>query len=375
VFAGLDPRATYTVLLEATDAWGRKTTATLELNTPAGRRLPTAISRSGAALSAAGTPFFPVLEWSACPERFDELLAAGVNMFMGIGSGCGAEGLARLDGRASSVIEPGTRAVDGTIGTYLPDELDGRLSADAAPAQVAALPSPDPSRGLTFLTLTNHFFSHAAPLPVGRDIYPGLIAKADVVGFDLYPLQEWCRPTALGEVFDAQSELVQLASGKPTYQWIEARAMKCHDPADAVTPMTVRAETWLAVAGGAHGIGFFPNDWRQDVAAEISRTSQQIDELTPALLADGADATSDTPAVRVGARALNGALYIVAVNSDWTPTTATIHIPTLQDRSLAAYGENRTVTPAAADTFVDTFQPLEVHVYVVAPDGWSSTTG
>ncbi|MGG7380231.1 hypothetical protein ACQ7B2_16255, partial [Escherichia coli] len=70
-------------------------------------------------------------------------------------------------------------------------------------------------------TLTSHFASMAAPLPAGRGMYPGLIARADVVGFDLYPLQELCRPEFLPAVFDAQAELVPLAWPRPTFQWIE----------------------------------------------------------------------------------------------------------------------------------------------------------
>jgi hypothetical protein len=30
------------------------------------------------------------------------------------------------------------------------------------------------------------------------------------------------------------------------------------------------------------------------------------------------------------------------------------------------------VAPSAEDTFSDTFRPLEVHVYVVPPEGWTS---
>jgi hypothetical protein len=58
-------------------------------------------------------------------------------------------------------------------------------------------------------------------------MYPGLVASADVLGFDLYPLQNWCRFDSFGDVFDSQLDLVALARGKPTFQWIEARQMDC----------------------------------------------------------------------------------------------------------------------------------------------------
>jgi len=74
-------------------------------------------------------------------------------------------------------------------------------------------------------------------------MYPELVARADVVGFDLYPLQELCRPELLPWVYDAQAELRRLAPGKPTFQWIEEREMKCPQPEDAVTPATIRVES------------------------------------------------------------------------------------------------------------------------------------
>src|SRR5438477_472908 len=152
------------------------------------------------------------------------------------------------------------------------------------PALLRRIHTPD--AGPRFLTLTNHFYSRAAPLPQGRALYPPLVANADVIGFDLYPLQSWCRFDSFGDVYDAQQELVRLAQGKPTFQWIEARAMDCAgDPALDPTPATVRAETWLAIAGGAHGIGYFPKDWSPEIGAEIAREKAEIETLAPALTA------------------------------------------------------------------------------------------
>jgi hypothetical protein len=118
----------------------------------------------------------------------------------------------------------------------------------------AKLPQPPPGGArVRFFTLTNHFYSGAAPLANGRAIYAGLVAKVDVVGFDLYPLQGWCLPERLADVFWSQRELVQLAKGRPTYQWIEAAGMRCPNGPTAVTPATTCAESFLAIAGGSHG--------------------------------------------------------------------------------------------------------------------------
>ena len=102
---------------------------------------------------------------------------------------------------------------------------------------------------VTFLTLTDHFAPYMAPPHAGRGIYPGWFSRADVIGFDTYPLEGRCRYDRIPWVYQLQRTLVQMAGSKPTFQWIEAGPMeKCFkvDP----TPTTLRAETWLAIAGG-----------------------------------------------------------------------------------------------------------------------------
>jgi hypothetical protein len=156
-------------------------------------------------------------------------------------------------------------------------------------------------------------------------MYPGLVAKADVVGFDLYPLQELCRRDFLAAVFDAQQALVALAPGKPTFQWIEARELKC--PTVPVTPATVRAESWLALAGGAHGLGFFPKDWDPAIGAAIGGVAARIRQLEPALLAPAVplDVAASSADVRASERDYHGARYLFAVNAGTTP--AAIRLP------------------------------------------------
>ena len=128
----------------------------------------------------------------------------------------------------------------GLLGWFYADEADAR--------GLTELSLSPPAAGLRFLTLTAHFFPDAAPLPTGRGMYAGLLSKADVVGFDLYPLQELCRPELIPWVFDAQRDLARQAAPKPTFQWIEVRQMKCTDPAAEVTAQTIRVESWLAIA-------------------------------------------------------------------------------------------------------------------------------
>ena len=304
-----------------------------------------------------GQPFFPILLWGQCPS-YDPLLALGIDVFMNNPCGGIEAQVGALAGKGLSVAEAPGAAGAGVIGSYYPDEADGHGYTGVT------LPAAD---GLRFLTLTNHFYSAAAPLPAGKAIYPGLVAKADVVGFDLYPLQVWCRRSALPDVAAAQRELVRLAAGKPTFQWIETTHMQCPfgDGALAVTPATVRAESWLALVGGAHGLGFFPIGWTGDVSGALAQMGHDIQALGPVLLAPAAPVSPEAP-VEATARSYGGAFYVFAVNPTYAPVKATISAPGLDGRPLQVLGENRTVTPASG-AFADDFAPLAVHLYVAPP--------
>ena len=259
------------------------------------------------------------------------------------------------------------------IGWYFPDEWDAYLNSNVKRDDLAGdIPSSRPGR-ISFLTLTNHFYSHAAPLPQGKGMYPVLFTIPDVIGFDLYPLQVWCKP-AFGDVYDAQSELRSDTGGKPTFQWIEVAPMEqpCHknlslDP----TPATVRAEAWLSIAGGADGIGYFPNHWSDPIGAQITQTNRDIKALTQALLAPIAGSSSDNPLVRVSARALNGALYVIAVNTSGAPVQAHITVEGIAGRSAVVLDGGSPAIGADNTGFSDTFAPLAARVYVIPPAGWS----
>jgi len=132
---------------------------------------------------------------------------------------------------------------------------------------------------------------------------------------------------------------------------------------------TVRAETWLSIGGGADGVGYFPNRWNDSIGDEITRTNREIKALTPALLAQDANTRSDTDAVRVSARSLNGALYVIAVNTSQTTVQAKITVEGIAGRSAMTLGGG-TAVAADAEGFSDSFGPLAARVYIIPPQGW-----
>jgi hypothetical protein len=361
---GLDSSSTYKVWVTAVGDDGQRAEATLDLTTPGLIAHPTvAASRRNSAIMLDGQPFFPMMLYSVCPWAYPAALAAGINLFALNACGSLQTQLNALGGAAYSAGVAGGHGGSGSglIGWFHYDEPDG--------ANVGAneLPGPPPDvPGLSFLTLTNHFYSGAAPLDWGRGMYPSLIAKADVIGFDLYPLQEWCRPNRLIDVFYAQRELVKLSGEKPTFQWIEASDFKCPGGATEVTPAVIRAESWMAIAGGAHGLGFWPGFWPQRSAHAIAGVGREIARVGPAIYMGDAAASDNNAQVVISARTWAGATYVIAVNAGYTDADTTITVPALNGRTLMVLGESRRVD-SDGDAFSDHFQPLAVHIYIAAP--------
>jgi hypothetical protein len=370
--SGLRPGTSYRAVISVASADGQRGTTEMVVKTAPLPRSGQA-GMAGGALTVDGEPFFPILVFGQC-DTFDQSLRRGVNLFQ-LG-GCHHEDEAKnareLAGHA--LVAPSTRwgnPVPGQIAWAYPDEADEHGGTyDSLPA----LPPWQQTGKVSFLTLTNHFYSNADPLPQGKGMYPGLAKRADMLGFDLYPLQVWCQRDGFRHVYLAQRALDELVKGRPTYQWIETAKMQCPDRALKPTAATVVAETWLAIAGGADGIGWFPwNPASRSVSIVMKRLAAQIAALQPALLAPElpASATSGS-GVYVGARQLNGAIYVIAVNATRSPVTTSITMPGLANRPLQTLFEPKRLLTTSRDRFVDSFAPLQAHVYVYAPDVLSS---
>jgi hypothetical protein len=340
----LAANTSYTVNITAQSISGARATSAFTFQTAAA---PTSVSASveAGAIRVNGGAFFPLMSWKACPDHWTLSVADGVNLF----GGNECTGLSALtSGIAGQALAAGT-AEDSPVGApsllgwFYPDEADARGLTSLVPT----------GSGLHLLTLTQHFFSGAAALPAGRSMYPSLIAAADVVGFDLYALQELCRRDLLAADFDAQQQLVALTGGKPTFQWIEVRELKC--PAVPVTAATIEAESWLALAGGAHGLGFFPNDWDAQTGEAIAAVTARVHQLEPALLApaEPVQIESSSPDVRASARTFHGARYVFVINAGSTPASVTV--PELGGDALVL-GSRGTALP-----------PLGVRIYVTPP--------
>jgi Beta-galactosidase len=336
--------------------------------TPATPSIPAGTPSLGttAPLRVNGAAIFPRMVWRQCPSYYPTSIGAGINVFLGVSCGEATEQLETLAGRALSTVDAATPDISGpgVVGWHLPDE------ADVSVGDPAKLPSPKASGRVTFLTLTDKFSAGAAAGPYGKGHYPEFFKRADVIGFDTYPVEVRCSLEQVDNVYWMQRELIQLTGGKPTFQWIEAGPMEHCTWNQDPTPAVVRAETWLAIAGGATGIGYFPDYWEESIRTEVRATNREILALAPALLSPPARASWSTSSpVRVAARRYNGATYVVAVNSSAAPATASFTVAGLSGRKLRVFREGRLVTPMG-DLVVDKLPGLGVAVYVLPPAGW-----
>jgi hypothetical protein len=378
VLPDLAPSTTYAFEIVASAATATGTVTTIAA--PPNRRFGVA----GTHVTANDSLFFPVLSYYQCGATAAAAASLGINFFMQAPyTGCVSTNPNDFSSEppppsVSVLSDDYTDTGAGDAGWYLPDEPDGW---GITPEQLPQLPPSSQTGKLRVLNMSQHFYSAQAPINdrFDRSDYKRFVAHADLVGFDMYPIVKFCGRVPLLDVFRAQRELMTVyAPGMPTFQWIETNDMTGECPAMQVTPQIVNAETWLAIAGGACGIGYFTNSWtgklwnRWDLAPgveeQLARTIAEIRALAPMLCAEYGDVTVpwDT-AVAASSRSLNGALYVIAVNSSDQPTRIPFRVDALAGRTLQVLDEGRAIKPAKKVYFRDSFGPFQVHIYVATP--------
>ncbi|MDX6485916.1 MAG: hypothetical protein QOF43_1069 [Gaiellaceae bacterium] len=336
-------------------------------------------------VTANGSLVFPVLSYWQCEQTAAAAVEAGVTMFLQAPyTGCDA---ARPNDFSIGAIPASVRVLSdsyatdlaGSAGWYLPDEPDGW---GIPPEQMPHLPPAAATGRLRVVNVSQHFYSAQAPINAtfDRGDYTRFAALGDLVGFDMYPIVKFCGRVPLLDVYRAQRELMRVyAPGKPTFQWIETGRMTGECNAMQVTPEIVNAESWLAVAGGACGIGYFTSSWTGElwqrwdlspgVAAQLSKTTAQLRALAPALCigTTGDVAVPWDSGVAATSRTLNGALYLLAINTTDAQKSVPMRVDTLAGRTLTLLGTTHTIRPARKIFLRDTLEPFQVHVYVAAP--------
>jgi len=265
-----------------------------------------------------------------------------------------------------------------------PPRYEPRASPAETLKEYREIKSADPTRPV-FMTLTGHFHPHFRQWSDEQraSLYPEYIRATDVVGYDIYPIYGWNKPEWLYLVYDATRLLRDKAGSRPVYAWIEtSKGGQWTGPLERqkdVTPAHIRAEAWMAICGGATGIGYFTHVWKPSyqqfgVPAENRRAlrsiNDQITRLGPAILGQSprqsvAINAADKAKLAVMAREHEGDLYLFAVNYDerQVEAKATVTVEAIPAGSeVVVIDEDRTLR-SGAGSFTDTFAPMAVHLY------------
>lgn len=267
-----------------------------------------------------------------------------------------------------AVLPIADRAVRGSAlaGWAFPDEPENNGWTPQRLRQAAPFKRGGADGLLSFITTSGRFYHNSSPPAV----YGQFARLADVAGFDLYPLNH-CTPD-LSSVYDAQRAFIGLAGPMPTFQWIETGPIRPEYCGGVrMTGAELNAEVWLAIAGGARGIGYFTHTWTPDhhsfdvapaLVAQIARTNRLLAELRPALLGRTIPSSVNTSSVKILARRAGATTYVIAVNASRASIRMKFAVPGLRNGNVRVVGERRTVS-ASQGRVDDGFDPLGVHIY------------
>jgi hypothetical protein len=345
--------------------------------------------------------FFPISVWLQSPSNAKKYAAIGINQYIGIYAGPTSADLATLDTQKMPVFCDQNATALAHLsdpimrGFTQPDEPDNAQSdgkggygpcVDPAviTASYATWRAADPSRPV-FLSFgqgasDTAYIGRGSACASKTDMYPKYIAGADIVSFDIYPVNNAAGKSApkLWMVAQGVDNLRGWASNaKPVWVWIETTNIN----GDAKpTTGQVRMEIWSAIVHGALGIGYFAHQIGPTfveaalladatMSAAVSDLNAQITSLAPVLntptIANGARVASSNSTIPIDTmvKRKDGATYVFAVGMRDGSTTGTFQITCAAASGKAeVIGESRTVD-VKDGTFVDAFEPYAVHLY------------
>jgi hypothetical protein len=341
--------------------------------------------------------FFPISVWYQSLANAARYKAIGVNQYIGPVSRRPGEGLELLQQAgialigsqsAANMASPQGNAIHGW---FLFDEPDNAQSKPGGGYGSCILPpamieqyqdavAKDATRP-AFLNFGQAVVNEKWP---GRgsdcsghyEHYPEYIEGADIVSYDVYPVNNNLPLWWVGEGVDRLRKWADYK--KPVWDWIETTA---YNAGPKPTPGDVKAEVWMSIIHGAMGVGYFchvfkpaaddagPLDDPQmhDALAVIDA---QVRELAPALntppVANGVATQSSNPATPVETmlKRQGGATYLLAMGA--RPGGATVAMFKLRGAPRNAVatvlGESRKIL-VKGGVFEDRFTNYQVHLY------------
>ncbi|MGD0999803.1 MAG: hypothetical protein ABSA67_03805 [Candidatus Brocadiia bacterium] len=344
--------------------------------------------------------YFPLAVWAQEPSDAPRYQKAGINLFIGL-EGRADSALAELKKYGMHVIcgqDARTMAHkdDPTIvGWMQGDEPDNAQDLPGhngygppiLPAKIIAkyeaMRKADPTRPV-FLNLGRATAWDELPDRGERSRHPEdyveYVKGCDIASFDIYPVAQNDPKVKnkLEFVGKGVERLVKFTDGrKPVWNCIECTRI---DGGDKASPKQVKAEVWIALVHGSHGIVYFCHAFKPteddhailddpENLAAVTAINGQIRELAPALNSPtikGAlkvESSNEDLPVAAMVKKHGGATYVFAVAMKPGETEASFTLEGLPaGAKVEVLGEGRKIEPADGK-FKDAFKDWDVHLY------------
>jgi len=229
--------------------------------------------------------------------------------------------------------------------------------------------------------------------------YPEYAKGADVVSFDIYPMNGTHKDTSgkLHLVPFGVGRLCKWTGGKKVV-WNALECTPIRDPKHKPTPHHVRAEVWMSLIHGSRGIIYFVHIMGprfnetglladKEMSAAVAKINAQIHKLAPVLnsptVANSVTVTTEPrtvspdvaktlggPPIAVMVKRLGDTTYIFAVRVENGPAKATFRLKDqARGRRVEVIDEDHRRLPVTRSAFSDTFKPYEVHLYRITTPG------
>jgi hypothetical protein len=346
--------------------------------------------------------FFPIAVWLQEPSLASHYNAAGFNVYLGLWRGPTETQLDQLKEAGMPVIceqnDVGLHHLDDPtiIGWMQQDEPDNAQEVRDASGKKTYGPPVKPSR-IVELYQKMHAADPTRPVYLGLgqgvandhwngrgnqgkpEDYPQYVKGGDIISYDIYPVATLPNgQDQLSIVAKGVDRLMNWTSGERIV-WNVIECTNSHGRGKA-TPQQVKAEVWMSLIHGSHGIVYFVHQFEPtfdehallddpEMLAAVTAINQQIRELAPVLNSDavfeGARVRSlpGVPPIDCATRKYEGATYVFAVGMRNVPGVGSFLLPRIGPHATAeVIGENRTIR-VEDGKFEDKFEPRAVHLY------------
>ena len=352
--------------------------------------------------------FFPVAVWLQDPPNAQAFQQLGINTYVGLWQGPTSTQLQQLQQarmpvlaaqNATALQQPGTNPCAGWA---LPDEPDNAqwngssYGPCIAPAVVEAnylqWQATDPTRPV-FLNLGRGV---SFDTWIGRGVctgqlqmYPSYMRGADIVCFDIYPVNA-TEPQVAGNLWYVAQGVQRLVEWNQQHFQGSKIVWNCVELSNIdglalPTVAQVRAEVWMSIVHGSMGIVYFVHEFTpafhecavltrqepqyQTLRSGVTALNAQIRALAPVLntatLDVGAKVESSAAGVPIATmtKRFGDSTYVFAVAMRNAPTTGKFLLDAVADcSSIEVVDEGRTIVPNG-ESFQDSFTGYEVHIY------------